>query len=900
MSKAFSNEINEALIRLGLEAVKQDRLSGLQCLLKSIVDSTKALGCILWEPKPLARGQTKEATRLYVLADWFPSDIEKKHVIRHVIGVRSTSGLAYSEKESIWVEDVTKRTNPGNSQTVHEASKDFFFQTGINSLCSVPIDHESRPLRQSQLASSKRKPEGSERTPRVLTVYWSTKKPQDPNMITMIEVLGRHLVEFYRAVINRMGFNLIHNIEDILIKAEQDEGYMDEGLSVTNKKQLPFQAREEAMIVRKQNVLKDICNEIGDAFDSYDAAIILEDPLDKPETYCVWASCTSSRLVRTIFEVNPPNGPVGWSISAKRALRIFDLLEFKVGDKVSVPVDRNWNEIDGEPAVFIWDDPENIRERAIEQYNDPAPPPISIMVAPILGPKVFGVIRCTAKKKAPYFFGRKELELLQIAAGQISRCWSNWLHKRRMNRELEVWKEFVKGVTDFNSTVLELFDDEDADPELARHWMDNAVEAAQQVIPGVDIAGIRLLKQDQDGSEYLGYAAVCGKQWDRDKTGKIAKRFPIKGNPLRSSGVRAFVDNKLIFNEDLHKARRLGPYHEEFPEVVREIVVPIEAGRDRKYGVLDLDGTGDNRFTDQTVIIARLFAKQLGIYQFFTKTILALEERKKEARESQRKQARNIQDLGHQLRSPLLQGMSRAEKANKLQSALNSSGARSDDPRWGQLRYNLSAAQGLCRKAVSVWKSMKVLQALDQGTKIKIKRVQIRTDLLARSIREAIGDARLISERPIPFLGSDLTSSVPLIKVEFDDSTIEVFRNLEVDMDLIEQAINSLIDNAFKYSLKGTVIRIYGGLTGAGNIALHFENKGLRIEPGEVMKFRERGYRGAWAEAMTGEGSGIGLWIVEHIMKAHDEEAQLEIVPAGADGYNRFTLIFPRKLTIPR
>jgi signal transduction histidine kinase len=41
----------------------------------------------------------------------------------------------------------------------------------------------------------------------------------------------------------------------------------------------------------------------------------------------------------------------------------------------------------------------------------------------------------------------------------------------------------------------------------------------------------------------------------------------------------------------------------------------------------------------------------------------------------------------------------------------------------------------------------------------------------------------------------------------------------------------------------------------------------------------------------TGEGSGIGLWIVDHIMKAH--EGELIVVPTTSDGITEVKLVFP-------
>jgi len=45
------------------------------------------------------------------------------------------------------------------------------------------------------------------------------------------------------------------------------------------------------------------------------------------------------------------------------------------------------------------------------------------------------------------------------------------------------------------------------------------------------------------------------------------------------------------------------------------------------------------------------------------------------------------------------------------------------------------------------------------------------------------------------------------------------------------------------------------------------------------------------AAATTGEGSGIGLWIVENIMEAHNGE--LIVVPTTSNGVTEIKLVFP-------
>ncbi len=133
------------------------------------------------------------------------------------------------------------------------------------------------------------------------------------------------------------------------------------------------------------------------------------------------------------------------------------------------------------------------------------------------------------------------------------------------------------------------------------------------------------------------------------------------------------------------------------------------------------------------------------------------------------------------------------------------------------------------------------------------------------------------------------------IKFRVEAGTFSVFREREltVDHDLLAQALNNILDNAAKYSNQGTVVRITGGTIGKDRDRLHItvSTTGLRLGAQEAKLSRQRGWRGDEAEWSTGEGSGIGLWIVDHIMKAHNGD--LDILPSNRFGVTEVRLIFP-------
>jgi signal transduction histidine kinase len=127
--------------------------------------------------------------------------------------------------------------------------------------------------------------------------------------------------------------------------------------------------------------------------------------------------------------------------------------------------------------------------------------------------------------------------------------------------------------------------------------------------------------------------------------------------------------------------------------------------------------------------------------------------------------------------------------------------------------------------------------------------------------------------------------------VQADSFAILETGELFVDLDLLEQAFNNIMDNAFKYSYRNTTIQVTGASAGAF-FCLVISNEGVTLAEKDVGRVRERGWRAEEAESVVGEGSGIGLWVVDHIMKAHS--GRLEILPTNR-GRTEVRLLFPWK-----
>ena len=93
-----------------------------------------------------------------------------------------------------------------------------------------------------------------------------------------------------------------------------------------------------------------------------------------------------------------------------------------------------------------------------------------------------------------------------------------------------------------------------------------------------------------------------------------------------------------------------------------------------------------------------------------------------------------------------------------------------------------------------------------------------------------------------------------------------------------------------RYATAGTVVRVRGHADAAG-AHIRIGNRGPRIEREELTRLFDRFYRGDAARTEFTESSGLGLSIVQAIMRLHGGSVCAQCTP---DEWIEFTLHFPR------
>lgn len=236
--------------------------------------------------------------------------------------------------------------------------------------------------------------------------------------------------------------------------------------------------------------------------------------------------------------------------------------------------------------------------------------------------------------------------------------------------------------------------------------------------------------------------------------------------------------------------------------------------------------------------------------------------------ESARRMSRSFLDLEHQLKGPIRQAWMRVNHTLRLEAS-----------REPALQRELLALRGILRKASRVTASTGLFADLSSDHPIRINQQRLSLQDLRKMCVEAATDYQLLSER-------DRGLRFTVDSESFGLAGTGVF----LDKELINQALNNILDNASKYSYRGTRVLIRLGMSKTGSY-LGITNQGIPIRPTEVTKVFERGWRSEDAMLVVGEGTGIGLWIVDNIMKAHG--GSVRVISNTARGVTEFRLYLP-------
>ncbi len=111
--------------------------------------------------------------------------------------------------------------------------------------------------------------------------------------------------------------------------------------------------------------------------------------------------------------------------------------------------------------------------------------------------------------------------------------------------------------------------------------------------------------------------------------------------------------------------------------------------------------------------------------------------------------------------------------------------------------------------------------------------------------------------------------------IDFNPESIE----LKADRDKIEQILMNLVNNAIKYSPDGGTVTITARLESDGAVLVGVSDQGIGIPKDAQKKLFSRFYRVDNRDTRKVGGTGIGLFLVKHLVQAHHGRIWVESEP---------------------
>lgn len=621
-----------------------------------------------------------------------------------------------------------------------------------------------------------------------------------------------------------------------------------------------YEERSDRLQLSTANeALGEMSRAISEGFHSLEASIFLIQSDIEPRKARLQATTFLEYIRRQEYSIDA-TGLTSWVLKHRAPVRIFDLQFY---DRDRHLIEARYPGLSGYKAARLLE----LTRAALKIKEGAALHPVSFLAVPILvGEDLVGVIRCSTLLGPPYYYSEQDEKLLTLVASQVGHFWNNWVHLGAIENENRSWLSLV---TSLNELIRKVSSQEELEE---RAILRQFLRLAHDVIPGAEILDVRLL--DAQAND-LYVAVTEGEAWDENTLELTKKRFPLDG---KSAGAWVFKHKKMRTMLDVD---RDGIYDMTFPSVKSMVIAPISSGAEQ-YGVLDIRITNNLGIPPNAPAIAEALGQQLGLYLHLSRAlrkvgaiertlrqnVSRLEHAEAEREKVLEIQTRVFEDLEHQLKLPILQAHSRL-------SVVLARGLPSD-----KVVSYLQAVRGLVRKAQRVIQGIGVFVTLAKEEDLKRHLNPLRKTPLIKLLIEICTDCIFLEgqSRRLHFHvqedSFDVLDSVPV----------------ECDLDLLEQAAYDIIDNACKYSFNNQEIIVRGGLNADGCFYISVINKGLPLLPQDVQHATERGWRGPNALMATGQGSGIGCWFADQVMRAHG--GSLNLFPTSSSKLTEVRLQF--------
>ena len=107
----------------------------------------------------------------------------------------------------------------------------------------------------------------------------------------------------------------------------------------------------------------------------------------------------------------------------------------------------------------------------------------------------------------------------------------------------------------------------------------------------------------------------------------------------------------------------------------------------------------------------------------------------------------------------------------------------------------------------------------------------------------------------------------------------------------LQVIFTNLLDNAVKYSGKDASIRVLLEIVDEKKFEVRVKDSGIGIPPNELKRVFKRFYRVSGDSAQTVKGTGLGLFIVQTLVKKH--RGKIRVESEGLEKGSEFIVQFP-------
>ncbi len=176
----------------------------------------------------------------------------------------------------------------------------------------------------------------------------------------------------------------------------------------------------------------------------------------------------------------------------------------------------------------------------------------------------------------------------------------------------------------------------------------------------------------------------------------------------------------------------------------------------------------------------------------------------------------------------------------------------------------------------------------------RYERVESATERMTELVEAYLSADRTAGdETALELAPSDLRLVIARAVADLPDGRVRVEaeglpETFPCDPDLLEVALRNLLVNADRYSPSGSPVTLVARPAPDGGVVLEVTDEGPGIPPDELPRLFQKFFRGRGAQGKP--GTGLGLYIVEGIVRRHGGSVSVESSPGAG---TKFRLVLP-------